>query len=156
MENNFYTIDKVAKILDLHHKTIRKFIKEGKINASKMGKQWRISSRDLNLFLQTNNVNTNAIENSIDFYSTGEYNKRINVSAVVDVDDINVDEYNRISGTLVALMNSKDMSIGKSTIDIKHDKESCKLRVLLWGGIEFIEYTLDYIKTLIETKNNRK
>lgn len=156
MENDFYTIDKVAKILDLHHKTIRKFIKEGKINASKVGKQWRISSRDLNLFLQKDNVNTDVVEDSIDFHSTGECNKRISVSAVVDVDSINVDEYNRISGTLVALMNSKDASIGKSTIDIKHDKESCKLRVLLWGSIEFVEYTLDYIKTLIETKGNRK
>ena len=28
MENKFYTIDQVAEVLDIHHKTVRKFIKD--------------------------------------------------------------------------------------------------------------------------------
>ena len=42
MENKFYTIDQVAEVLDIHHKTVRKFIKEGRLKANKIGKQWRI------------------------------------------------------------------------------------------------------------------
>lgn len=76
MENQFYTIDKVAEILGMHHKTIRKFITEGKLAASKVGKQWRISGHDLSLFMEKNNVNINnkkaSDESSIDFLTNGE------------------------------------------------------------------------------------
>ena len=58
MEDKFYTIDKIAEMLGMHHKTIRKFITEGKLRANKVGKQWRISGHDLSLFMEDNNVNT--------------------------------------------------------------------------------------------------
>ena len=57
MEEKFYTIDQIAEILGMHHKTIRKFITEGKLRANKVGKQWRISGHDLSLFMEDNNVN---------------------------------------------------------------------------------------------------
>lgn len=60
MENKFYTIDQVAEILDIHHKTVRKFIKEGKLKANKVGKQWRISQIDLEVFTENKN---SAIDN---------------------------------------------------------------------------------------------
>jgi len=43
LEEKFYTIDQIADLLGMHHKTIRKFINEGKLGARKVGKQWRIS-----------------------------------------------------------------------------------------------------------------
>ena len=55
MENKFYTIDQVAEVLDIHHKTVRKFIKEGKLKANKVGKQWRISQIDLEVFTENKN-----------------------------------------------------------------------------------------------------
>lgn len=147
MGEDFYTIDKVAEILDLHHKTIRKFIKEGKLKANKVGKQWRISTNALDRFIKKDSL---VDDSSVNFHSTGEYRDRVKVSMVTDIDNISVEEYNRISSTLIAVMNSKDGSIGKSTIDIKHDRENNKVRILLWGGLEFIEYMLEYIKMLIK------
>jgi len=52
MEDKFYTINQVAEILDMHHKTIRNFISDGKLRASKVGKQWRVSDDDLNSFMK--------------------------------------------------------------------------------------------------------
>ncbi|MDB2076923.1 helix-turn-helix domain-containing protein [Clostridium paraputrificum] len=46
----------MAEMLGMHHKTIRKFINEGKLRANKVGKQWRISSHDLSLFMEDNDV----------------------------------------------------------------------------------------------------
>lgn len=43
-------------MLGMHHKTIRKFINEGKLRDNKVGKQWRISSLDLSLFMEDNDV----------------------------------------------------------------------------------------------------
>ncbi|MBY6795587.1 helix-turn-helix domain-containing protein [Clostridium botulinum] len=158
MEDQFYTIDKIAKILGMHHKTIRKFITEGKLGASKVGKQWRISGHDLSVFMEKNNVNiknkkTNE-EPSIDFATNGEVEntagQRINVSTVVDINDIDKDEYIRISNTLIAIMNCKDPKMGKATINMKYDEKESRLRVILWGRIKFIEGMLSSISVLVE------
>ncbi|OOM68942.1 helix-turn-helix domain-containing protein [Clostridium sp. BL-8] len=161
MENQFYTIDKVAEILGMHHKTIRKFITEGKLAASKVGKQWRISGNDLSLFMEKNNVNINdkniKEESSIDFLTNGEVKEtekqKINVSTVADINDVNKEEYFRISNTLIAVMNCKDPKMGKSTINMKYDEKENRLRILLWGNVSFIEEMLNSISMLVEQKD---
>ncbi|AWI05688.1 helix-turn-helix domain-containing protein [Clostridium drakei] len=161
MEDQFYTIDKIAEILGMHHKTIRKFITEGKLAASKVGKQWRISEHDLSIFMEKNNVNTSDKkineESNIDFVTNGEVKdnlqQRINVSTVVDINDIDKEEYFRISNTLIAVMNCKDSKMGKSTINMKYDEKVSRLRVLLWGNISFIEEMLSTISMLVERNN---
>jgi excisionase family DNA binding protein len=161
MENQFYTIDKIAEILGMHHKTIRKFITEGKLAASKVGKQWRISGHDLSLFIEKNNVNIKdkniAEESNIDFLTNGEVKdaekQKVNVSTVVDINDVDKEEYFRISNTLIAIMNCKDPNMGKSTINMKYDEKENRLRVLLWGNISFIEEMLNSISMLVDQKN---
>ena len=87
MEDNFYTIDQIAEMLGMHQKTIRKFITEGKLGASKVGKQWRISGHNLSVFMEKNNVkisNEKSDEElSIDYSTTGERQQRVNVSTLV-------------------------------------------------------------------------
>lgn len=161
MENQFYTIDKIAEILGMHHKTIRKFITEGTLGANKVGKQWRISGHDLSIFMEKNNVNINdkkiSEESNIDFVTNEEVKEtakqKVNVSTVVDINDVDTEEYFRISNTLIALMNCKDSKMGKSTINMKYDDKAKRLRVLLWGNIGFIEAMLDSISMLVEQTN---
>lgn len=161
MENQFYTIDKIAEILGMHHRTIRRFITEGKLAASKVGKQWRISGHDLSLFMEKNNVNINdkkiSEESNIDFVTIGEVKEtakqKVNVSTVVDVNDVDKEEYFRISNTLIAVMNCKDPKMGKSTINMKYDEKENRLRVLLWGNVSFIEEMLNSISMLVEQAN---
>jgi excisionase family DNA binding protein len=161
MENQFYTIDKIAEILGMHHKTIRKFITEGKLAASKVGKQWRISGHDLSLFMEKNNVSINdkdiAEESNIDFITNGEVKetekRKVNVSTVADINDVDQEEYFRISNTLIAIMNCKDPKMGKSTINMKYDEKENRLRVLLWGNVTFIEEMLNSISMLVEQRD---
>ncbi|WP_346962319.1 helix-turn-helix domain-containing protein [Clostridium sp.] len=161
MENQFYTIDKIAEILGMHHKTIRKFITEGKLGANKVGKQWRISGHDLSVFMEKNNVSINnkkiSEESNIDFVTNEEVKdtirQKVNVSTVVDINDVDKEEYFRISNTLIALMNCKDSKMEKSTINMKYDEKVNRLRVLLWGNVSFIEGMLSSISMLVEQTN---
>ena len=161
MEDQFYTVDKVAEILGMHHKTIRKFIAEGKLAASKVGKQWRISGHDLSIFVEKNGGKTSdkkaSEESNIDFFTNGEVKdttkQKVNISTVVDISDVNREQYFRISNTLIALMNSKDSKMEKSTINMKYDEKMCRLKVLLWGNISFIEEMLSCISMLVEQTN---
>lgn len=158
MEDKFYTIDQVAEMLGMHHKTIRKFITEGKLGASKVGKQWRISGHDLSIFMEKNNVKIGNEkinkELNVDYSTTGNeedtISNRINVSTVVDIKEIEKDEYIRISNTLIAIANCKDPEIGKSTVSIKYDEKDKRLRIILWGSVKFIENMLSTISMLVE------
>ncbi|WP_042272539.1 helix-turn-helix domain-containing protein [[Clostridium] dakarense] len=158
MEEKFYTIDQIAEILGMHHKTIRKFITEGKLRANKVGKQWRISGHDLSLFMENNNVsirNKNEVENEKIEFSTSEVDtskriNKINISTVIDINEVDMDEYRKISNMLLAVMNSKDSKMSNSTINIKHYKIERNLKVMLWGDIEFTKEMLDFISTLTQ------
>ena len=161
MEEKFYTIDQIAEILGMHHKTIRKFITEGKLRANKVGKQWRISGHDLSLFMEDNNVNiksNNKLENEKIEFSTGDIDSnnktnKINISTVIDINEVDMDEHKRISNMLLALMNSKDSKISNSTINIKYYKNDKNLKVMLWGDIEFTNVMLDFISTITNTNS---
>jgi excisionase family DNA binding protein len=158
LEDKFFTIDQIAELLGMHHKTIRKFITEGKLRASRVGKQWRISGHDLSVFMENNNVragNENINEElNIDYTTTGEVvdklQHRINVSAVLDINEIEKDEYLRVSNTLIAVANSKDPEIGKSTTHVKYYEKDKRLRVILWGSTKFIGNMLSTISMLVE------
>lgn len=160
MEEKFYTIDQIAEILGMHHKTIRKFITEGKLRANKVGKQWRISGHDLSLFMEDNNVNirNNKSEcENIEFSNTNldsnDKTSKINISTVIDINEIDMDEHRRISNTLLALMNSKDSKMSNSTINIKYYENSKNLKIMLWGDIEFTKEMLDFISTITDTNS---
>ena len=161
MEEKFYTIDQIAEILGIHHKTIRKFITEGKLRANKVGKQWRISGHDLSLFMEDNNVNiknNNKLESEKIEFFTGDVDSnnktsKINVSTVIDINEVDIDEHKRISNMLLALMNSKDSKIRNSTINIKYYKNNKNLKVMLWGDIEFTNAMLDFISTITNTNS---
>lgn len=158
MEEKFYTIDKIAEMLGMHHKTIRKFITEGKLRANKVGKQWRISSHDLSLFMEDNNVTVkdkSQAENQGIEVAIGDLNgkSKINISTVIDIMEVDKEEYRRISNTLLALMNSKDSKMNNSTLNIKYYENEKNLKILLWGDLEFSKEMLDFISVFTNNNN---
>jgi len=52
--NEFLTVDQVAKLLLVHWQTILNYIKGGKLKAVKLGKGYRIQKQELNKFIKNN------------------------------------------------------------------------------------------------------
>ncbi|GGE57244.1 helix-turn-helix domain-containing protein [Priestia taiwanensis] len=160
MDEKFYTIDQIADILGMHHKTIRKFITEGKLRANKVGKQWRIAGHDLSVFMEHNNVNVshkNEVESEGIEFSTSEIGMKsrvdkVEIATVVDIHDVDIDESSRISNMLLAVMNSKDAKLSNSTINVKYYQSERNVKVMLWGDLEFTKVMLDCIEMLTENK----
>jgi len=153
VEEKFYTINQVAEILDMHHKTIRNFISEGKLSASKVGKQWRISEEDIHLFMEKSKELTekdDILEFSVNEKESHFEKTKINVSAVIDIEEIDKEQYMRISNTLIAIMNSKDSDLKNSTINLKYYENYTRLKILLWGEVKFMEEMLSSISLLVK------
>ena len=50
--NEFYTVEQVAELLQVHWQTILNYIKNGRLKAIKLGKGYRIEKGDLEVFLK--------------------------------------------------------------------------------------------------------
>ncbi|MDD5017727.1 MAG: helix-turn-helix domain-containing protein [Eubacteriales bacterium] len=138
MDEKFYSVDDISKMLNLHQKTLRRYIQSGKLRAGKVGKQYRISGHDLSVFLEDSGaamLHTETADNKPNIPKVG-------VSAVVDISADDKDEADRITGALLAAANTKDPAYGKSTINIQHLNGGRKLRIMLWGSVRFIETML--------------
>ena len=140
MNDKCNSVEQVADMLCLHPKTLRRYITEGKLRASKLGKQYRISGHDLSIFTEGRGISG--------FETAEEAKPAIDVSAVVDITLSGKDEADRIESMLLAALNSKDPSYGLSSANIQRSADSNKLRVMLWGTPVFITAVLECISAL--------
>ena len=53
MEDAFLTTEEVLEYLHVHHRTVYRLIKAGKIPAVRVGRQWRFRKRDIDAWLET-------------------------------------------------------------------------------------------------------
>jgi len=153
MNEKYYTVEKISEIIDMHPKTIQRFIREGKLRANKIGKGWRVSGHDLSVFIEGKNDSRR--DNSIikDAEAKGKNSRdRIMVSAVADIEVFDSDEASSISNTMTAILVSKDPSYGKSTITTQYIEAENKVRVMLWGTTQFIEAMMSSLNALTEDR----
>lgn len=102
--DKYYTVEQVAELLTMHPKTIQRYIREGKLRASKVGKSWRVSGHDLSVFTENIGLTGQAtLESAQD---------RINISCVVDILTDRTDEGIGIVNLLTAAMNCKPENMG--------------------------------------------
>ena len=53
----FYSVEDLTEILNLHPKTIRRFIREGKIQGRKIGRTWQVHRDELKEYAHTELIN---------------------------------------------------------------------------------------------------
>jgi excisionase family DNA binding protein len=141
MDEKWYSVEQVADMLRLHPKTLRRYITEGKLRASKLGKQYRISGHDLSVYVEGRGIN------GLDAPEEAR-GPIVEVSAVADIAVRSRDEADRIESMLLAALNSKDESYGVSSANIQRSADDKKLRVMLWGTPVFIAAILECISAL--------
>ncbi|MBI5754994.1 helix-turn-helix domain-containing protein [Candidatus Peregrinibacteria bacterium] len=54
MRNKIFTSEQVADMLQIHHYTVLKYIRQGKLKASRIGRVYRIRENDVDTFLDDN------------------------------------------------------------------------------------------------------
>ena len=140
MDDAFYSAEQVAGMLGLHVKTVQRYIREGLLPASRIGKRWRVSARDLNAFTQR--------QRSIKTQEPAE--SRVKVSTVLDIRVDLRDEAIRIVNTLTAALNSKPIEYGASTMTAQFIEPERTVRVAIWGELRFTQAMLDYVATLTD------
>lgn len=150
MSDKYYTVDEIAEMIKIHPKTVQRYIREGRLKASKVGKSWRVSGHDLSTFTEGGSAAETMPIMMGESFERGE----IKVSAVIDIPVANTQESMRIANTLTAISNSKPPEYGASSMQTQYLMSENVIRVMIWGSLGFTQIILDALDALSE--NNER
>lgn len=125
---HYYTVDQISQMLSIHPKTVQRYIREGKLRASKIGKSWRVSGHDLSLFAEDNTIEP----------VTLPIKDRATSTSVIDIQVEGKDEAYRIITTLNAAMNAKPSEYEDASLATQFIERERTVRLMLWGGLPFM------------------
>lgn len=148
MDKNYYTVEEVAGLLSLHPKTIRRYIREGRLEAKRIGKSYVIHGHALSLFTESPQHAKSDTAEVDETATTICTQKHVRVSSVVDIDAVDTEDSMRITNTLLAAMNARPAEMEHVRLDSRYDNVQRQLRILLWGPPIFIATMLQAVETL--------
>ena len=143
MAQPLYSVEQVANLLGLHVKTVRTYVRDGRLKAVRIGKQYRISRDDLETFTGRP-VPATARE-------TASRERRVEVSCIVQVDAISPAAMSRLTTTLNAAVAGAAHSPG-ARVEAVYDEERGHLKLILLGGLDTVSDLLRIAETLLEER----
>lgn len=150
MGDRYYSVEQISEMLKIHPKTIQRYIREGKLFASKIGKSWRITEHDLSIFIENSKTQLKA-------ESTSESKRSIlktKISSVIDIDVDDNEVATRIINAVNALPHTKYTDHTHqdfSTMHTQFIEVESKVRITIWGNIQFAQAILNLVATLTES-----
>lgn len=116
MSSELLTVEDVAAALALHRKTVLRFIREGRLRATKVGNQYRVLRSDLNAFTGT---------------AATEKSSTATVTSIVDIDAVDLTLVQRLSSVLMGAVNGGEQPSTPVSLDIAHDPHREHVKVVV-------------------------
>lgn len=135
MSEELYTVEAAAERLQLHVKTVLRFIREGRLRATKVGRGWRILRSDLDALAGA---------------PAAVAAPSARATCIVDLDGVDADTAQRIGGYLSASRMGRSAHRDLMNIDVVHDPAQRRLKVVLVGSPADVSAMLQLIHALAE------
>ena len=133
----FYAIDEVAQHLKLHVKTVRQYVRDGRLKATRIGKQYRVAAADLEAFTGHPDLPGDAPPRG---------RRPPEASSIVEIEAVDRDASMRLTNALMAAANSPRKSDGPPLrIETLYDEARSRLKVIIVGGIDANIYLLKLV-----------
>ncbi len=145
MIKDYYTVEQISDMLNIHPKTIQRYIREGRLRATKIGKGWRVTGHDLSVFVENEGEVPGSESKSA---------RSVIASSVIDIIAEGKEDAIRIMNTLTAALNAKPPEYGQSSMQSQYIERENMVRITLWGDIRFMAVMMDTIASL--TEQNKK
>ncbi|WP_338037168.1 helix-turn-helix domain-containing protein [Natronosporangium hydrolyticum] len=117
---DLYSVEEVADRLGLHVRTVRGYIRTGRLRAVRIGKQYRVHARDLTAFTGDSAPATREIA--------------VEVTSVVQVDGVDRATADRL-GTLAVAAAYGEPDLGRPLrVQTSYEGERARMTIVLIGG----------------------
>ncbi|MNJ59480.1 Helix-turn-helix domain protein [compost metagenome] len=147
------TVDQLAQMLDLHPRTIRRYIREDQLKAMKVGGEWRIKKEDAEMFIgsKLEEFKSEAMDDIQAFIEgkDSEVDGKLQVCTMIDC-YIETEEALQISEVIMRLMNEDDPSRGKAKFQYFFDDKEKKGRYIIWGTPTFVGKVLSSVGEAVQ------
>jgi excisionase family DNA binding protein len=140
MSHELYSVEQVSDLLGLHVRTVRNYLRDGRLKGVRIGKQYRVSRADLEVFTGRPITPRDPVRRD----------RHIEVASVVQVDAISPDAAGRMGNMLMAAARGRDEGDQPLRIDTIYDEERGRLKVIVAGGLGTSVGLLKMISTLAE------
>ncbi|WP_433701625.1 helix-turn-helix domain-containing protein [Nocardiopsis sp. CA-288880] len=141
MDQQYYSVDQVAELLDLHVKTVRAYIRDGRLRATRIGKQYRVRRQDLEEF-------TGGPLPQPEAPAAGG-GRTAEASTVVRVDGIGPDDASRLTTLVTSSLFGAPGGAAKVHVQTVHDRERASLKVVVLGDLSATAAVLELIDVMV-------
>src|SRR5262245_53041031 len=142
-----YTVEEVAGLLNMHVKTVRRYVRDGRLKARRIGKEYPIARADLTQFAGEVRVAEPAAPTA--------RTRHVISSSVVDVDAISPEETHRVTTLVMASLNSRKGEPDFPRVDTIYYPEQGKLRITITASLVLTCELLRMIDALLEDGRGR-
>src|SRR5580765_8249280 len=143
MTDEMFSVERVAERLGLHVRTVRNYIRDGRLKAVRIGKQYRIAREHLEALTG---------QPAAALASDNEAPRRhVEASSIVQIEAISFDAASRVTNALMAATKGRSEDDEPLRIDTVYDKERARLKVILSGGIDTTVSLLKFITAYLKS-----
>jgi excisionase family DNA binding protein len=142
---HLFTVEEVAERLNLHVKTVRRYIRDGRLKAKRIGKEYRVARADFEAFAGSGDAAEEPVPRTRD----------VTASSVVDVDAISPKESDRITTMIMAALNARRGEPDLPRVDSIYYPERARLRITITASPLLTSELLRMIHALLEGGRGR-
>ena len=135
MEQELYSVEQVAERLGLHVRTVRHYVREGRLKAVRIGKQYRIAREDLEAL-------TGLPAAALDPEPVPRH-RYVEASTIVEIDAISPESANRITNGLLAVANGL-------RVESIYNETRAHLKVIITGSVASTVGMLQLLNAYLE------
>lgn len=135
MTETLFTVEAAAEQLKLHPKTILRFIREGRLRATKVGRQYRILRSDLNSLVGEN---------------AQARHREARTTAIIDVADVDAAFARRMTTLLTAARHQSPARASTMSVEVIHDPKRHQLKIVVLGDPSDAVQIIQLAQALLE------
>ncbi|MBK5993995.1 MULTISPECIES: helix-turn-helix domain-containing protein [Streptomyces] len=144
-EHELYSIGEVAERLGLHVRTVRNYVRDGRLKAVRIGKQYRISRADFEALTSRSAAGAPSVP------AVGR--GHVEVSSIVQIDGIGPDAAHRLSTFVTASAQSPRDTPDPLRVQTVHDRERARMKIVILGGAAATAELLQLIDGVLGPEN---
>jgi excisionase family DNA binding protein len=135
MAEHMYSAEEAAQLLGLQVRTVRNYVREGRLPGVRIGKQYRIARADLEAFT-AGAFTQEALPGAKASSEPSKYAELVaEVSSVVQIDGIDQPAKDRIERTLAAATIGNEEEPGTMRVEPLYDEQRRRLKLIIVGSV---------------------
>jgi len=144
MTTYLLTPDQVAQLLNLHVRTVRRYLREGRLKGKRVGKEYRVTRADLDEFTGGQTADLPVAGPAI------ARKRHVIASSIIDVDVVSPEESHRVTTMLMASLNSRRGAGDFPSVNSIYYPEQAKLRITITANLELTASMLQLVNGMLE------